>query len=283
MRSIRTASIYGEPWSGGYSGLPENQLLLKGRQKGLGIGVFNDNIRNAVIGSALNATAKGFATGDTGQVEAVKRGVEGSINDFTATPGETINYVTSHDNFTLWDKIAASYASLSEGERIRMDELAQAIIFTSQGIAFMQGGEEFLRTKDGNDNSYNAGDSVNKFDWSRKARYQNVFNYYAGLIQLRKNHPALRMTSMSAIRNNLAFLDSPSNTVAFRLNGQAVGDAWGQIIVIYNASNADITFSLPDGTWNVVVKQGQAGEQVLSQVTGSVVVGAIACVVVYRD
>ncbi|MBV9614543.1 MAG: type I pullulanase, partial [Ktedonobacteraceae bacterium] len=275
--------IYGEPWTGAHSGLPENQLLLKGRQKGLRIGVFNDHLRNAIIGSALNATAKGFATGDAGQVDAVKRGVEGSINDFTADPAETINYVTSHDNHTLWDKIAASCPSLSEDKRIRMNELAQAIIFTSQGVPFMQGGEEFLRTKDGNENSYNAGDSVNKFDWSRKAHYQNVFNYYVGLIQLRKNHAAFRMASRSAVRNNLTFLDSPPNTVEFRLNGRAVGDAWDQIIVIYNANNADITFNLPDGLWNVVVKQGLAGEQVLSRVTGSVVVEAIACVVLYRD
>jgi pullulanase len=147
----------------------------------------------------------------------------------------------------------------------------------------MQGGEEFLRTKNGNGNSYNAGDSINKFDWSRKAQYQNVFNYYAGLIQLRKNHAAFRMTSASSIRNNLTFLDSPSNTVAFVLNGRAVGDTWEQIIVIYNANNADTAFSLPDGTWNVVVKRGQASEQVLSHVTRNVVVEAIACVVLYQE
>ncbi|MBV9711001.1 MAG: hypothetical protein JO011_08820, partial [Ktedonobacteraceae bacterium] len=71
--------------------------------------------------------------------------------------------------------------------------------------------------------------------------------------------------------------------VVFRLNGRAVGDAWDQIIVIYNANNADITVNLPDGVWNVVVKQGLAGEQVLSQVIGSVVVEAIACVMLHRD
>ncbi len=276
--------IYGEPWTGGYSGLPDDQLLFKGRQKGLGIGVFNDNIRNAVIGSALNATAKGFATGEVGQVDSIKRGVEGSINDFTADPSETINYVTSHDNLTLWDKIAASYAtSRSEPERIRMDKLAQAIIFTSQGIPFMQGGEEFLRTKGGNDNSYKSGDSVNRFDWTRKAQYQDVFDYYAGLIQLRKNHPAFRMISVSIIRNNLTFLDSPSNTVTFLLNGQAVGDTWEQIIVIYNGNDTATTFSLPAGMWNIVMRRGKAGETVLDQAKGSVVVEAIGCMLLYQN
>jgi pullulanase len=276
--------IYGEPWIGAYSGLPEDQLLYKGRQKELGIGVFNDNIRNAIIGSALNATEKGFATGNTQQVDAIKRGVEGSINDFTANPGETINYVTSHDNLTLWDKIAASYATAhSEAERIRMDKLAQAIIFTSQGVPFIQGGEEFLRTKGGNDNSYKAGDSINKFAWSRKNQYPDVFAYYASLIQLRKDHAAFRMTSAHMIRNNLTFLGSPANTVAFLLNGQAVGDIWEQIIVIYNANTTAIPFSLPDGTWNIAIGHGNVSAQVLDPMKGSVVVEAIGCMVLYRD
>jgi pullulanase len=275
--------LYGEPWTGASSGLPGNQLLYKGRQKNLGIGVFNDNIRNAITGGALNATEQGFATGNPGPIDAVKRGIEGSINDFTASPGETINYVTSHDNYTLWDKIAACNGSSDEAQRIRMDKLAQAIIFTSQGIAFMQGGEEFLRTKDGNDNSYNAGDGVNKFDWSRKAQYQNVFNYYAGLIQLRKNHPAFRMTSASEIRDNLTFLDSPANMIAFLLNGRGVDDTWGQIIVIHNANTTDTTFRLPHGTWNVVVNSEQAGEQILGRVMETVTVAAVACTVLYRN
>ncbi len=275
--------LYGEPWTGSASGLPGNQLLYKGRQKNLGIGVFNDNIRNAITGGALNAMEQGFATGNPGPIDAVKRGIEGSINDFTASPGETINYVTSHDNYTLWDKIAACNGTLDEAQRIRMDKLAQAIIFTSQGVAFMQGGEEFLRTKDGNDNSYNAGDGVNKFDWSRKAQYQNVFNYYAGLIQLRKNHPAFRMTAADDIRENLIFLDSPTNMIAFMLNGRGVDDTWGQLIVIHNVNTTDTTFRLPHGTWNVVVNLEQAGEQILGRVMETVTVAGIACMVLYRN
>ncbi len=275
--------LYGEPWMGADSGLPGNQLFYKGRQKNLGIGVFNDNIRNAITGGALNATEQGFATGNPGTIDVVKRGIEGSINDFTDSPGETINYVTSHDNYTLWDKIAACNGSADEAQRIRMDKLAQAIIFTSQGVAFMQGGEEFLRTKDGNDNSYNAGDGVNKFDWSRKTHYQNVFNYYAGLIQLRKNHPAFRMTSADEIRSNLTFIDSPANMIAFLLEGRNVDDTWGQIIVIYNANTMDTTFRLPHGTWNVVVNLEQASEQILGRVMETVTVTAISCMVLYRN
>ena len=161
--------LYGEPWASGTSGLADNQLLAKGRQKGLGLAVFNDQIRNALCGSVFDGRARGFATGAWGDIDAIKRAVAGSIDDFTASPQETINYVTSHDNYTLWDKITLSNPDETEADRVKMDELAQAVILTCQGVAFLQGGEEMLRTKGGNSNSYNAGDAVNQFDWSRKA------------------------------------------------------------------------------------------------------------------
>ncbi len=271
--------LYGEPWAGGGSALPGKQLLTKGQQRGMGIGVFNDDIRNCLIGAVFDAGSVGFATGASGQVDAVKRSVAGSIDSFAACPGETINYVTSHDNRTLWDKITSSKQETSEAERIKMDKLAQAIVFTSQGVAFMQGGEEFLRSKGGNDNSYNSSDEVNRFDWTRKAQYQNVFQYYAGLIRLRKGHPAFRMTSADAIRRNLTFLESPSNTVQFSLDGRACGDMWDKIIVIYNSNSVATTFSLPEGSWHIIANQDQIGDATISQAVGIVIAPAISCLI----
>src|SRR4029077_13500537 len=118
-----------------------SQLLIKARQKWLGVGVFNDNIRNALNGSAFDAATHGFVTGASGFVERIRRAVAGSVDDFTDAPSETINYATSHDNYTLWDKISLGKADDSEEDRIKMDELAQAVIMTAQGVAFMQGGE----------------------------------------------------------------------------------------------------------------------------------------------
>ena len=275
--------LYGEPWTGSASGLFWRQLLIRGKQKGMGVGVFNDNIRNSLTGSVFDRTASGFVMGGTGHVDAIKKGVAGSIDDFTEAPDETINYVTSHDNMTLWDKITASDETLSEADRIKMDELAQAVVFTAQGVAFMQGGEEFLRTKDGNDNSYNAGDEVNHFDWSRKAKYKAVFDYYSGLIHLRTSHPAFRMTSADAIRSNLTFLESPANTVQFLLHGDACSDTWDKIIVIYNPNNIATTFNLPEGSWNVIANQGQVSTTVISHATGIVVAPAISCLILYQN
>jgi pullulanase len=274
--------LYGEPWTGNNTSLSDDQLLFKGRQKGLNVSVFNDNIRNNLIGSVFDRHAQGFATGAWGLVDAIKQGVTGSIHDFTAAPGESINYVTSHDNMTLWDKITASTPAASNEQRIKMDMLAQAVILTAQGVAFLAGGEEFLRSKGGNDNSYNAGDVVNQLDWTRKAQYSNVCKYYAGLIRLRMRHPAFRMTTADAINQHLAFLDSVDNTLAFIIRGHANGDEWNNIIVIYNPDQHDIVFNLPKGNWTIAVEQDQVDEQGLRQASGNVTLGEISCMVLFQ-
>jgi pullulanase len=274
--------LYGEPWTGGVSALSDDLLLFKGRQKGLHVSVFNDNIRNSLIGSVFDSQAQGFATGAKDRADAIEQGVTGSIHDFTDAPGESINYVTSHDNMTLWDKITASTPEANDEQRIKMDMLAQAVIMTAQGVAFMQGGEEFLRSKGGNDNSYNAGDAVNQFDWARKAQYSNVFNYYASLIHLRTHHPAFRMTTADAINQHLAFLDSPDNTLAFIIRDHANGDEWSNIIVIYNPNSDDVVLTLPTGIWTIAVKQDQVDEYGLGQAYESVTVEGISCMMLFQ-
>lgn len=274
--------LCGEPWAGGTSGLPDTELLTKGRQKELGVAVFNDHFRDTLCGSVFDGRAKGFATGAWGLIDGIKRAVAGCIDDFTASPQETINYVSSHDNYTLWDKITLSSPDDTEADRVKMDELAQAVMLTSQGVAFLQGGEEMLRTKGGNNNSYNAGDAVNQFDWSRKARYWKVWRYYAGLIHLRRYHPAFRMRSARDIRAHLSFLDSPENTLMFELSGHANDDSWERILVIYNPNKTDISCTLPPGNWTSVVSQDRISEDYLGRVYGAVIAPAISCTVLYQ-
>ncbi len=215
--------------------------------------------------------------------EEIKRAVEGGINDFTASPLETINYVTSHDNYTLWDKITLSNPDDAEADRIKMDELAQAVILTSQGIAFLHGGEELLRTKGGNPNSYDAGDAVNQFDWSRKARYWKAWRYYADLILLRRSHGAFRMGSASAIQAHLSFLPSPENTLMFELSGHANADRWENILVIYNPNKTDISFTLPPGHWTIVVWEDRISADYLGRASRGVLVPAISCMTLYQE
>lgn len=274
--------LYGEPWAGGTSSLADNMLLTKGRQKGLGLAMFNDHVRDTLCGSVFDGAARGFATGAWEGIDALKRAVVGSTDDFTAFPQETINYVTSHDNYTLWDKITLSTPGETEADRVKMDELAQAIILTCQGVAFFQGGEEMLRTKGGSSNSFDAGDEANQFDWSRKASYWKVWRYYAALIRLRRNHAAFRMRSVRDIREHLSFLESPENTVMFELAGHANGDRWERILVIYNPNKTDILCPLPPGNWTITVSQDRVSEDYLGRASGRVIVPHISCMVLYR-
>ncbi len=282
--------VYGEPWMGGLSPLESSQQFFKGVQRGKKIAVFNDHFRNAIKGDN-DGMGKGFVSGAYHHELAVRKGVVGGIeynneiNDFTAQPEETINYVSSHDNLTLWDKLNKSNGHEDEETRIRMDHLAQAIIFTSQGIAFMLGGEELLRTKLGNHNSYNAGDEVNQIKWERKTRYFTSFKYYQGLIKLRREHPAFRMKDACQIRECLDFLPVIENTVGFLLKGGSTGDDWENIVVFYNARREKCSFELPfSGRWKIVVDESCSGTDVLGTVNGGEVeVAPISAMVLYQD
>jgi pullulanase len=290
LRSLDpTVLLYGEPWAGGVSGLCPSQLFTKGRQRGLGIALFNDGLRNAVKGDT-DGPGLGFVSGAPHREGAIRRGIAGSVAydtcscDFAAEPGETINYVSCHDNLTLWDKLAKSCPQDSEEDRIRMDLLAQAVILLSQGIPFIHGGEELLRTKHGNHNSYNAGDLVNQIDWSRKKTYPHVFAYYRGLIALRRAHPAFRMTQASQIVNHLRFHHSPANTVSFVLDGHPNGDPWRNIMVILNANRHPVEIGLPGtGPWRVVVEGMKAGTRTRRMVLGPTVsVAPISAMVLHQ-
>ncbi|MGM0508967.1 MAG: type I pullulanase, partial [Fusobacteriota bacterium] len=190
--------LYGEPWSAGNAGLDVDKQFEKGTQKNMNIAVFNDNIREAIKGGN-DGVYPGFAMGKRNKELFIKRGVVGSINynekikDFTANPGESINYASAHDNLTLWDKLKVSFRKEEESERIKMDRLSQVIVLTSQGVPFILAGEELLRSKNENHNSYKSGDEDNMIRWSRKAKYMDTFEYYKGLIKLRKEHSAFRM------------------------------------------------------------------------------------------
>ncbi|KJD43512.1 type I pullulanase [Paenibacillus terrae] len=296
--------IYGEPWTGGES--PQPLLTLKGTQRDKGFAVFNDNYRSAIKGDS-DGTASGFATGAWDQEELVLKGVFGAIHDFTAQPSETVNYVTAHDNLNLWDKIltvrhlrercgfpqweqgqpqdgrAAEQAvaeadpyrevnehDLLENETVRKSLLANGMVLTSQGIPFIHAGDELLRSKYGNHNSYRSVDVVNAIRWENKARFRPVFDYYQGLIALRHSHPAFRMDHRELVEQHMEVLHSSGHVVAFALRHHANGDAWNHIVVIYNGSDTEQTILLPaeSDRWHVVVDAHGAGNEIRYEVAG---------------
>lgn len=276
--------IYGEPWLVGSSPLPAEQQITKGNQKGTRLAVFNDNLRNAMKGPWDDNTKGGFMNGVRGQEKAIRDGVEGAISDFAASPEEVVQYVTCHDGMTLWDRVSASNPSDSVEDRVKMTLLGNAIVFTAQGIPFMQEGEEFLRTKGFNANSYNADDTVNAIDWSFKARNRQVFEYYRGLVALRKAHPSFRLKSAEEVRRSLSFFLVGSNMVAFKLANDR--DTWKEIVVIYNGNKDEKTIRLPEGNWVAVVAGMEAGVTPVTAMpnyyAGKVTVPGYSAMVLYK-
>ncbi|GHU99328.1 hypothetical protein FACS189483_08460 [Spirochaetia bacterium] len=276
--------IYGEPWQAGGSVLPPQQQTNVGDQRGLGFAIFNDRIRTALKGGSDDAT-RGFVTGLPGQEAAIVRGVQGSVNDITNNASESINYVTAHDNLNLWDKVALSLGAknlatnpyeilipgkaLLENEPVQAAILANGIILTSQGIPFFQAGDEMLRSKYGDHNSYASSDEINRIRWENAGRYREVFEYHAGLIRLRKEHPAFRMNTKAEIEQNTGILSATDGVVAFVLKDNANGDSWQTIVVAYNGSTAAKTVELPAAAvWCQVVNGQQAGTTTLTDITG---------------
>lgn len=179
--------------------------------------------------------------------------------------------------------MAVANPEASEADLIKMDKLAQAAVFTSQGVTFLQSGAELLRTKKGVANSYNSPDSINEIDWSRKAKYKDVFNYYKGLIALRKHHPAFRMPTTKMIQQHLQFTDTNDPLlVAYTINNHANNDSWKDILVLLNGNKTDKEISLPAGTWRVAVNGKTVNEKGLQQLTSTISIPATTAYVLYK-
>lgn len=285
------ALIYGEGWTGGTSMLAGNeQSVLSNIRKvneavgGVegnhtnGVAMFNDVIRDAVKGSVFDIEDVGFATGANAECAGgVLAGVNGGVSDNALgtamsgwksyNPTNVVNYVSAHDNNTLWDRICFVYG---EGEatlekRLARNRLSAAIVQTSLGIPFMQAGEEMLRQKknaDGsyNENSYNASDAVNNIKWellTETSEQTKMSDYYKGLIAFRKATPTLRLPVASEDGEAVVKLVKRAGALlAFTMTNPYTGE---QLFVVYNAKQSAETITLPEGGWDMYVSGTKAG------------------------
>ena len=279
-----TIILYGEGWTGGDSPLPYEERAMKTNVGSLKrVAAFNDTIRDAIKGHVAEHHKGGFVQGAPGMETRLKTGITASIRHsqisypkgdlwsgpWAREPHHVVSYASCHDNHTLWDKLLITTPGLSPRERVKLYKLAAAIVMTSQGIAFMHAGEELLRTKNGHENSYNLPDKINAMDWTRKVKHRDVFDYYRGLIALRKAHPAFRMKTGRDIRSYLAFLPMPSEgMVGYCIHGSEVGDSSEWLVVILNATAKSQTVTLPESGWKVLVDGDHAGTKSLRRIKG---------------
>ena len=279
-----TIYIYGEGWSAGTCAYPQEKLAVKASTYKLnGIGAFSDDMRDALRGPFSDDTKGAFLAGIKGEEESLKFGIVGGIahnqvdmtrvnydkKPWTNEPTQQISYVSCHDDMCLVDRLKASVPGLKDmtrsqadrqAELIRLDQLAQTAVFTSQGVPFMLAGEEMLRDKKGVHNCFSSPDSINEFNWDNLKQYPQVFEYYRGLIQLRNNHPAFRLGKAEAVREHLEFIATDDCLVAFRLKNLEGIDSWKDIIVVLNANKEAKTIAIPEGEYTVACCNGVINE-----------------------
>ena len=291
--------IYGEGWSAGSCAYPVDKLAMKANAQQLnGIGAFSDDMRDALRGPFSDDHKGALLAGIPGEEVSLKFGIVGGIahpqvdmtkvnydkKPWTNNPTEQISYVSCHDDMCLVDRLKASIPSLTDknipekertAELIRIDQLAQTAVFTSQGVPFILSGEEMLRDKKGVHNSYNSPDSINHLDWNNLQRYPQLFAYYKNLIQLRKNHPAFRLATGDKVRQHLEFLPAVNSKdvkqdclVGFLLKELQGIDAWKTIVVIYNFNKEAKEMAIPEGNYTIACCNGTIDEAGLGEVSG---------------
>lgn len=325
----RNLLLYGEPWNGYASDPKEGQRVRYGTTRFMveeRVGVFNGAYREAIKGNN-DGTATGYmfnnlAPADSGW--AIYDGFRGSpyssndgrngtwFRNFTADPEQSINYISAHDNFGLWDKV---YLSLSTnvsqnsshqvlsltppanlGYAKRVVDFGMGMVLTSQGIPFLHAGDEFLRTKTNNEqmnvpsawnygqhggthNTYNAPDSFNSIKWQRKVDNASTFNYLKSLVALRKAHAGLRMTSNSQISQYLQ-VNRPADAGGQLVTGLITAPADShRLFVVYNSGN-NRSVTLPAGSWSKVADANGAVN--VTGLSGAVTVEGTA-VTVFRQ
>jgi pullulanase len=292
-----TAFIYGEGWTGGKTPLPATEQAVKNSAYKLNkIAVFSDDMRDGLRGLVSNPKAKGFVSGAAGFAETIRFSVVGatahsqvqynksrSKSAWAKEPDQTINYVSCHDDATLFDRLSETNPGEPVGEIIKMDKLAQTVVFTSQGVPFLHSGAEMLRTKYGVHNSYRSADSINEIDWERKVLYADVFNYYKGLVALRKSHPAFRLPDHEMIQRHLKFIDGAEDSlfVGYRLT-DVKADQWKNILVLLNGSKNEKQTELPPGNWVLVVDGRSVSEKGLRKLSGRIAIPGTAAYVLFK-
>lgn len=257
--------LHGEGWDLNTPLAAELKANQKNAEKMKGIAHFNDDIRDGLKGSVFEEKENGFVNGKQNMEDRIKKGITAGIDYDTNSstyqdPEQVLTYVEAHDNHTLWDKLELTNSGDNEEVRKQMHKLSSSILLTSQGIPFLHAGQEFMRTKYGDHNSYKSPDSINQMDWLRRATFNNEVDYMKGLIELRKKYSAFRMTSAEQIKTHVSFIDAPKNTVAYIIEG----NKHEYFTVAHNANREAVEITLPSkGPWKVLVDGKQAGSKPL--------------------
>ncbi|WP_201738324.1 MULTISPECIES: type I pullulanase [unclassified Exiguobacterium] len=259
----RSILIYGEGWDLATPLGPSLKASSHNAAHMPRIGHFNDMMRDALKGSSFNERERGFVSGNEWREWELRECITGAVQIPNVTVGRfpspqyTINYVEAHDNYTTFDKLLLACEDTDETTRLRMQRLATAIVITSQGVPFLHAGQEFGRTKQGVENSYNAPDRINHFDWDLRDSRATEVEYVKTLLKLRRRHTCFRYDTRQKVVEQFKFLPSPPGVIAYELTASHSYDAWQRVRVYLNGTFEQVTFQA-EGDWNVYVQGDKA-------------------------
>ena len=244
--------LYGEGWTGGSSPLPQSRRGVKRNARRLPcFAMFSDDFRDGVKGSVFSDEGTGYINGAAEyNTELMKSVISAGVFRpdvrrpkkfcWTNDPAQAVNYVEAHDNLTLHDKLRVSLGGVSEEYIARLDRMAAALVFLSQGVPFIQAGQEFLRSKPAADggfvhDSYNSPDGINCLKWDGTSICAGMVEYYRGLIAIRKRFPELRLRSAEEIRSKVIY-EEIGGALAARISGR--------LILLINPTGEAVTYPI---------------------------------------
>ena len=238
--------LYGEGWDMPTS-LPQQQKAAKfNANKMPYIGHFNDEFRDIIKGNTFNHQDQGVALGNFEYIETVKRLLTGSCGaidngaQLFYYPLQSINYVECHDNHTFFDRCLLSNAHEEEIVRQKRQLLATAMVIFAQGIPFIHCGQEFFRSKQGVENSYNAPDEINKIDWDQVIKYEQAIELVKGYIKIRKAHGAFRFATANLVKKHIRMFNHHHSVIEYNLRNVGTYGEWDEIKVLFNLKNHEI-------------------------------------------
>lgn len=244
--------IYGEPWTaaktymekGAKGAVKDNVKLLDEN-----IGIFSDDIRDSIKGHVFYDEVAGFVNGNLKQTDKIEEG----LTSFGLSPNHIISYVSCHDNHTLWDKLTIT--TKDEAERRKQNKLSAAIYMSCQGRVFIYSGEEYLRTKNGEHNTFNMPIGLNKMDWELTEKNKDMVSFYKELIGLRKEMTGLCDKSKTAKDNITTFVKEEGLLGVKVANKETslVKPVYKEALIIFNANKEEKTITLPEGKYKLLI------------------------------
>jgi pullulanase len=216
-----------------------------------------------IKGDVFKPLENGWASGRNSLKVQVMEGITGETASGTKirgswgplNPDQSVSYVEAHDNLTLFDKLVVSMPKSTSAERKRVFALASSTAILAQGVPFIHAGQEFMRTKGGDENSYKSPDSVNSLKWDEAAKNKDMVSYFKGLIAIRKANPAFRMNKATDVIKGMKFSSTPEDLIAYSLDASKQTNGAKRVFVIHNAAKVAKVVKLPvSGAWKVLAE-----------------------------